>query len=155
MLLLVSWGRAYPGRLLGKLGMPLAEGVGGEVGNGKLAKGRQDVSGHANLYPIGSLSFTRQKLDIGADSVGDGVGSCAHSARARSPRNVHRLPIIEDRHAVGVGHVVGNADRLLVVPLLAEIAASDPRAGAVVAEASVPEVQTALDRSPIRLGSRL
>src|SRR5262249_7809971 len=46
---------------------------------------------------------------------------------------------------VGVGDVIGNADLLHLVGLLADVNARNPRAGLPTAEAAVAEVEAALD----------
>src|SRR5262249_41863539 len=53
--------------------------------------------------------------------------------------------------AVGVGVVVGGADALDLVVLLADVMPGDPGAGLAVTKSAVAEVEAALDRAVVRL----
>src|SRR6516164_4206182 len=88
--------------------------------------------------------------------VGDGDGAvlAVGAPRALDHRfscRVLRLPEIEDRGAIGVRHVVGNADLLHFVGLLADVVARDPRARLPSAQPAVAEVEAALDGAVVGL----
>src|SRR5262249_18818398 len=63
------------------------------------------------------------------------------------------LSIVQHHHAVGVGEVVGGADLLLLVPLIAQVEPSEPGTGASLA--SVAEMGTGLELLPVRPHSDL
>ena len=65
---------------------------------------------------------------------------------------LHRLPIGQDRHAVGVGEIVGMTDCLLGVTLIAEIVPRDPGARGTVSKTSIAEMQSVFDGAEIGLG---
>ena len=84
---------------------------------------------------------------VWAAPAGRGMRSSAQAPTG----STHRLPVVQDLHAIGVGEVVGDFDRLLFVLLIANIVACDPGAGLAVRVAPIPKVKTLLDPSPIRL----
>src|SRR6516164_6056911 len=92
--------------------------------------------------------------------VGDGDGAVLAVGTVRPfdhglPRRLLSLPEIKDGHAIGVGVVVGGADTLDRILLLADVVARNPRASLPITEPSIAEVQSALDGAVIRLAPDL
>src|SRR5262249_49150904 len=91
---------------------------------------------------IGRLALPGEILEVIVERVAHRVGAVFAMGAVRAflprlPRRILRLPEVEDTNAVGIGHVVGGADALDFVLLIADIMPGHPSARLATTEAAV------------------
>ena len=115
--------------------MPVAQLFRGQALDLDLSELRQDkclhsVPGVLNRFPVG-----RQERQVVVHNVFDGQRSVLSGSGMRTldhPLASERLglPVVQDRHAIGVTEVVSRSDCLKLVSLVPDVMPGEPLAGA-------------------------